>query len=51
LIALGGFLRLYGLESQSLWQDEGLQHYVATQNSIGELFSKDFVPSAAVIHH
>jgi mannosyltransferase len=38
IFGIGASLRLYGLEFQSLWQDEGLQYYVATHNSIGELF-------------
>ena len=38
IVAVGGFLRLYGLEFQSLWHDEGLQYYVATRYSLGELF-------------
>ena len=40
IVGVGGFLRLYGLEFHSLWQDEGLQYYVATQNSLGELFQQ-----------
>lgn len=53
-IAMGGCLRLYGLDFQSLWQDEGLQYYVATQNSIGELFhqTRSFHPPLSfIINH
>jgi uncharacterized membrane protein len=38
IIALGGALRLYGLDFQSMWFDEGLQYYVATNKSLDELF-------------
>jgi 4-amino-4-deoxy-L-arabinose transferase-like glycosyltransferase len=38
VIAVGGILRLYGLDFQSLWLDEGLQYHVAAHNSITELF-------------
>jgi uncharacterized membrane protein len=37
IVALGGILRFYRLDFQSLWLDEGLQYYVATNNSIAEL--------------
>src|SRR5215813_6405840 len=40
IFGVGASLRLYGLEFQSLWQDEGIQYYVATQNSIGKLFQQ-----------
>jgi 4-amino-4-deoxy-L-arabinose transferase-like glycosyltransferase len=50
-IALGGFLRLYCLDFQSLWHDEGIQYYVATQNSISELFhqTRSFHPPLSFI--
>src|SRR5215831_8252289 len=54
LIAVGGFLRLYGLDFQSLWQDEGLQYYVATQNSIGQLFRQTgsfHPPLSFIVNH
>jgi len=37
IIVLGAALRLYGLDFQSLWHDEGLQFYVAVQHSFSEL--------------
>jgi uncharacterized membrane protein len=37
IIIVGSGLRFYRLDSQSLWSDEGLQYYVATNNSIGEM--------------
>jgi uncharacterized membrane protein len=37
IVILGGILRLYRLDFQSLWVDEGLQYYVATNNSIAEM--------------
>lgn len=40
VVALGGALRFYGLDFQSLWHDEGLQYYVAAHNSLGELFDQ-----------
>jgi uncharacterized membrane protein len=51
IIVLGATLRLYRLDFQSLWYDEGLQHYVATQNSIGDLFrqTRSFHPPASFI--
>jgi uncharacterized membrane protein len=54
LIAVGGFLRLYALDFQSLWYDEGLQYYVVTQNSIGALFqqTRSFHPPLSfIINH
>src|SRR5262245_31779778 len=54
VIAVGGILRLYGLDLQSLWLDEGLQYHVATQNSIGELLlqKRSFHPPLSfVINH
>ncbi len=51
IFGVGASLRLYGLDFQSLWQDEGLQYYVATQNSIGELFqqTRSFHPPLSFI--
>src|SRR5262249_10918737 len=51
IFGVGASLRLYGLEVQSLWHDEGLQYYVATQNSIGELFqqTRSFHPPLSFI--
>jgi uncharacterized membrane protein len=51
IFGVGASLRLYGLEFQSLWQDEGLQYYVATQNSIGELLqqTRSFHPPLSFI--
>src|SRR5262245_8692965 len=54
VIAIGGILRLYGLDFQSLWLDEGLQYYVSTQNSIGKLFFQNLSfhpPLSFVINH
>jgi mannosyltransferase len=51
IFAVGASLRLYGLEFQSLWYDEGLQYYIATHNSIRELFgqSRSFHPPLSFI--
>ena len=51
IFGVGTGLRLYGLEFQSLWQDEGLQFYVATQNSFSELFhqTRSFHPPLSFI--
>jgi uncharacterized membrane protein len=38
IVIVGGILRLYRLDFQSLWLDEGLQYYVAINNSIGDAF-------------
>ena len=54
VIAVGGILRLYRLDFQSLWLDEGLQYYVATQNSITELFLQKLSfhpPLSFIINH
>src|SRR5262249_34045255 len=54
LIAAGGFLRLYGLDFQSLWSDEGFQYYIATQNSIGKLFQQALSfhpPLSFIVNH
>ena len=54
IMAMGGTLRLYGLDFQSLWHDEGLQYYVATNYSLGELFrqSNSFHPPLSfMINH
>ena len=53
-IAAGGFLRLYGLDFQSLWSDEGFQYYIATQNSIGKLFQQALSfhpPLSFIVNH
>ena len=51
VIAVGGILRLYRLDFQSLWLDEGLQYSVATHNSIGEIFfqKRSFHPPVSPI--
>ena len=54
IFGVGASLRLYALDFQSLWQDEGLQFYVATQNSFSELFhqSRSFHPPLSfIINH
>ena len=54
IFGVGVSLRLYGLDFQSLWQDEGLQFYVATQNSFSELFhqTRSFHPPLSfIINH
>jgi uncharacterized membrane protein len=54
IVAAGAGLRLYRLDFQSLWLDEGLQFYVATENSIGELFRQTnsfHPPLSFVINH
>jgi uncharacterized membrane protein len=40
VLTLGGVLRFYRLDFQSLWYDEGLQYYVVSNNSLGELLSQ-----------
>jgi 4-amino-4-deoxy-L-arabinose transferase-like glycosyltransferase len=40
IVIVGGILRFYRLDSQSLWADEGLQYFVANNNSLGEIFSQ-----------
>jgi uncharacterized membrane protein len=40
IVVLGAILRFYRLDFQSLWLDEGLQYYVAINNSFGELLSQ-----------
>jgi uncharacterized membrane protein len=37
IVVVGSVLRFYRLDSQSLWLDEGLQYYVATNNSIADM--------------
>jgi uncharacterized membrane protein len=37
IIIVGGALRFHRLDAQSLWLDEGLQYYVATNNSIADI--------------
>jgi uncharacterized membrane protein len=51
IFGVGASLRLYGLDFHSLWQDEGLQFYVATQNSISELLhqTRSFHPPLSFI--
>src|SRR5215813_9110003 len=54
IITVGGILRLYSLGFQSLWYDEGIQYYVATQNSISELFHQTLSfhpPLSFMINH
>jgi uncharacterized membrane protein len=54
IFGLGASLRFYGLDFQSLWQDEGLQFYVVTQNSFSELFhqTRSFHPPLSfLINH
>jgi 4-amino-4-deoxy-L-arabinose transferase-like glycosyltransferase len=54
IIVVGATLRLYSLDFQSLWQDEGLQFYVATQNSFSELLhqTRSFHPPLSfIINH
>jgi 4-amino-4-deoxy-L-arabinose transferase-like glycosyltransferase len=54
IFGVGASLRLYALDFQSLWQDEGLQFYVATQNSFSELFhqTRSFHPPLSfIINH
>jgi uncharacterized membrane protein len=40
IVIVGCFLRLYRLDYQSLWADEGLQYFVANNNSLGEILSQ-----------
>ena len=54
IVILGGILRFYRLDYQSLWLDEGLQYFVANNNSIWELFSQTrsfHPPLSFVINH
>jgi uncharacterized membrane protein len=37
IILVGAALRLYHLDSQSLWQDEGLQYFIANAENIGSV--------------
>jgi uncharacterized membrane protein len=40
IVIVGAILRLYRLDYQSLWLDEGLQYSIVANNSIGELFGQ-----------
>jgi uncharacterized membrane protein len=40
IICIGAALRLYRLDAQSLWQDEGLQYYVASADSISAVIER-----------
>src|SRR5499426_2866305 len=54
IFGVGASLRLYGLEFQSLWQDEGFQYYIATQNSMGKLFQQSLSfhpPLSFIVNH
>src|SRR5262245_47953179 len=54
IFGVGASLRLYGLEFQSLWHDEGLQYYVATKNSVGALLGQSHSfhpPLSFIINH
>ncbi len=57
LIILGGAaLRFYRLDAQSLWQDEGLQYFVASADSVGAVLDRTrwrtwHPPLAYVINH
>lgn len=54
IFGVGASLRLYGLNFQSLWHDEALQFYVATQNSFSELLhqTRSFHPPLSfLINH
>lgn len=54
IVILGGILRFYRLDFQSLWLDEGLQYYVANNNSVREIFiqTRSFHPPLSfLINH
>lgn len=40
IILVGAALRLYHLDSQSLWQDEGLQYFIASAENIESVFER-----------
>jgi uncharacterized membrane protein len=40
IIMVGAMLRLYRLDFQSLWADEGLQYFVASAESLGEVLGR-----------
>ncbi|MCI0563189.1 MAG: glycosyltransferase family 39 protein, partial [Nitrososphaera sp.] len=40
IILVGAALRLYHLDSQSLWQDEGLQYFIANAENIGSVLER-----------
>jgi 4-amino-4-deoxy-L-arabinose transferase-like glycosyltransferase len=40
MLAVGLLLRLYRLDGQSLWADEGLQYFVASADSLPEVFDR-----------
>ena len=56
IILVGAALRLYRLDSQSLWQDEGLQYFVASAENIGAVLDRTWwrtwhPPFSFFIHH
>ncbi|MBD3203440.1 hypothetical protein GF327_04040 [Candidatus Woesearchaeota archaeon] len=52
IIFVGGFLRLYELEKQSLWQDEAYQYYLLKDSSISNLISgKIFDPGSPPLYN
>jgi mannosyltransferase len=55
ILGVGVLVRLYRLDSQSLWADEGLQYFVASAESFGEVFGRLFrtfhPPLSYLIHH
>jgi mannosyltransferase len=55
ILGVGVLVRLYGLDSQSLWADEGLQYFIASADSFHEVFARLFrtfhPPLSYLIHH
>lgn len=54
IVLVGAGLRLYGLDFQSLWVDEGLQYFVATKDSVSEIVTQTnsfHPPLSFVINH
>ena len=55
ILGVGVLVRLYRLDSQSLWADEGLQYFIASAESFNEVFGRLFrtfhPPLSYLIHH
>jgi mannosyltransferase len=55
ILIVGALVRLYRLDSQSLWADEGLQYFIASAEGFDEVFGRLFrtfhPPLSYLIHH
>jgi uncharacterized membrane protein len=55
IFGIGALIRLYRLDAQSLWADEGLQYFIASAESFREVFGRLFrtfhPPLSYLIHH